>query len=82
MLGSSSANQLGIAYLGLIALPVVKSNPLIVLGGVGNLLVIDPLNSGALQEPTDLDDGRHGVCDDVCNRYTAQHVKHYMNYTS
>lgn len=46
-------------YLGLIALFAVKSNPLAVLGGVGDLLVIDPLDGCTLQEGTDLEEQRH-----------------------
>lgn len=48
-------------YLGLIALFAVKSHPLAVLGGIGDLLVIDPLDGRTLQEGTDLEDQRH-IC--------------------
>lgn len=41
-------------YLDLKALLGVEPNPLAVLAGIWNLLVIDPLNSGALQEAADL----------------------------
>lgn len=46
-------------YLGLIALFVVKSHPLTVLGGIGDLLVINPLDRCTLQEGTDLEDQRN-----------------------
>lgn len=49
-------------YLDLIALPGVESHPLIVLAGIGNFLVINPLNGGVFQEGTDLRNTCHVVC--------------------
>lgn len=45
----------GVTYLDLIALPGVKSHPLIVLGGIGNFLVLNPLDGGAFHKAADLD---------------------------
>lgn len=52
--GTAKLLLLHVLHLDLIALPVVKSHPLIVLGGVWNFLVLNPLNGGALQKTTDL----------------------------
>lgn len=42
-------------YLDLVALSGIKAHPLVVLGGIWDFLVIDPLNGGVLHKATDLD---------------------------
>lgn len=53
--------KLSAKYLDLIALPCVEANPLIVLGGIGDSLVLNPLNGGVLHEVTNLDHRQNGL---------------------
>lgn len=52
--GTSKLLLLQVAHLVLIALPVVESYPLVVFVGIRDFLVLNPLNSGAFQESTNL----------------------------
>lgn len=54
MVGNPYVLMFHLQYLDLIALPGVEAHPLVVLAGIGNFLVINPLNSSALQEGADL----------------------------